>query len=81
MVTRYVIQHRVVWYFKNVVLQFLQRSNTCHLFLGLWVAEDKVAESHVFLHQVVQVNVHLCRVLVDEMEALSLGLLLVGYLR
>ena len=41
--------------------------------MGVGVAEDEVAEAHVFLHQVMQVDIHLRGVLVDEMEVFGLG--------
>ena len=66
---------------EDVVLQFLQRTHTCHLFLRLGVAEDEVAEPHVLLNELAQVHVHLLRVLIDEMEVLLLRLLLVHNLR
>ena len=45
--------------------------------MRLRVAEDKVAEAHVLLHDVAQVNAHGLGVLVDEVEVLRLGLRLV----
>ena len=65
------VEHRVVGNLEDIVLQFLQRSHTTHLFMGLRIAEDEVAESHVFFYHLSQVNIHLLTVLVDEVKALG----------
>ena len=65
---------------EDIVLQLLQRGDTGDFLLRHRIAEDEVAEAHVLLHQVMQVDVHLRRVLVDEVEPLSLCLLTVGRL-
>ena len=74
MVARHVVEHRVVWNLKDIILQLFQRRHTRHLFLRLRISEDKVAKAHVLLHQVVEVDVHLRGVLINEMEALGLSL-------
>ena len=76
-VAAHVVEHRVVWYGEDVVLQFLQRAYAQYLAAGLGVVEHEVAEAHVLFHEAAQVDVHLLRVLVDEAEALGLGLLAV----
>ena len=76
-----VIEHRVARNLEDVVLQLLQRGNTGYLFLGRGIAEDKVAKAHVLLYQLAQIDIHLLRVLIDKMETLGLGLLLVDNLR
>ena len=80
-VATYVVEHRVVRNLEDVVLQFLQRRYTEYLFLGFRIAEYKVAKTHVFLHQVMQVHIHFGRVLVNKVETLSLGFGFVGNLR
>ena len=80
-VSRDMIQHRVVRNFEDVVLQFLQRVNSHHLISGFRVTKDEVAKSHVFLHEVSEVDVHFLRVLVYEPESVFLSLLLVFALR
>ena len=54
-----VIEHRVLRYLEDVVLQLLQRAHAEHLLVGRGVAEDEVAEAHVLLHETVEVDVHL----------------------
>ena len=80
-VATHVVEHRVVRNLEDVVLQFLQRRYTEHLFLGFRIAEYKVAKTHVFLHQVVQVHIHLGRVLINKVETLGLGFCFVANLR
>ena len=70
----------VGWYLKDVVLQFLERRHAKDFLLRHGVTEDKVTKAHVLLHQMVQVYIHLRGVLIDEVEALGLGLLTVGRL-
>ena len=55
-IARDMIEHRVVWNLEDVVLQFLQRVYAHYLSLCLGVAEDEVAESHVFFHNGTQVD-------------------------
>ena len=73
-VARHVVEHRVVRDLKDIILQLFQRRHTRHLFLRLWITEDKIAKAHVLRHQMVEVDIHLRRVLIDKMEALSLSL-------
>ena len=75
------IKHRVARNLEDIVLKFLQRRDASYLFLGIRIAEDEIAEAHVFLYQLAQVDIHLLGVLVDKVETLSLRLLLVGNLR
>ena len=75
-----VVAERVGGNLEDIVLQVLQRGDAGNLLVGVRVAEDEVAEAHVLLHQVVQVDVHLRRVLVNEVEALGLCLLAVDAL-
>ena len=75
------IEHGVARNLEDIVLKFLQRRDASYLFLGIRIAEDEIAEAHVFLYQLAQVDIHLLGVLVDKVEALSLRLLLVGNLR
>ena len=58
-VSGYVIEHRVVRYLEDVVLQLLQRAHAHHFLVRLRVAEYEVAEAHVLLHESAQVEVHL----------------------
>ena len=80
-IARNMIEHRVVGNLEDIVLQFLQRRHAAHLFLGLGVTEHEVAEAHVHLYQLTQVDIHLLRVLVHETEAFCLCFLLVDNLR
>ena len=80
-VARDMIFQRLGRNLEDIVLQFLQRCHACYLLFRLRVTEDKVSESHVLLHQLVEVNIHLRRVLVDEVESLSLSLGTVERLR
>ena len=73
-VARHMIQHRLTGDLKDIVLQFLQTGYTGHLLLGHWIAEDKVAKTHVFFDKVMEVDIQFRRVLIDEMETLCLGL-------
>ncbi len=75
-----VAHQRVVRNGEDVVLQLLQRRDAHHLLLRHRVAEDEVAEAHVLLKEMAQVDVHLLRVLVDEMEAFGLCLFAVDHL-
>ena len=75
------IEHGVARNLEDIVLKFLQRRDASYLFLGIRIAEDEIAEAHVFLYQLAQVDIHLLGVLVDKVEALSLRLRLVGNLR
>ena len=81
MVARHVVEHRVVRNLKDIILQLFQRRHTRHLFLRLWITEDKIAKAHVLRHQMVEVDIHLRRVLIDKMEALSLSLSTIDGLR
>ena len=74
MVSADVEEHRVVRDVEDVVLQLFERPNACNLLTCLGVAKDKVAEAHVFFHQVAQVKTHLLRVLVYEAKTLRFGL-------
>ena len=80
-IARNMIEHRVVGNLEDIVLQFLQRRHSAHLFLGLGITEHKVAEAHVHLYQLTKVDIHLLRVLVHETEAFCLCFLLVDNLR
>ena len=73
-VARDMVEHRVVGNLEDIVLQFLQRVDAHYLGFRLRIAEDKVAETEVFLEHLAQVERHLLRVLVDEAEAFSLSL-------
>ena len=74
-VSRHVVAQRVGGNLEDVVLQLLEARHAGYLLMCLRVAEHEVAEAHVLLHQAVQVYVHLCRVLVYEVESLFYGLL------
>ena len=50
-IAAHVVEHRVVGYLEDVVLQLFERAHPRHFLVGLGVAEDKVAESHVFFHE------------------------------
>ena len=80
-VARDVVEHRVVGNLEDVVLQLLQRRHAGNLLTGHRVAEDEVAKAHVLLDERAQVDIHLLRVLVYEVEVFALSFLLVGYLR
>ena len=71
---------RICGNLEDIILQVLQRGNTGYLLFCLRVTEDEIPEAHVLLHQMMQVHIHLRRVLIDEMEAFSLGLLTIGRL-
>ena len=71
------VEHRLARNYKDVVLQLLQVADTHDFLARLRVTEDEVAEAHVLLEDVAQVDAHLLRVLVDEVEALGLSLLAV----
>ena len=73
-VSRHVVKHRIARNLEDVILQLLQRRHTRHLLLCHRVTEDEVAEAHVFLNEFMEVHIEFGRVLVDEMEALCLGL-------
>ena len=79
-VARYVVEHRVVRYLEDVVLQLLQIAHTQHLCMCLRIAEDEISEAHVLLHNVAQVDTHGLRVLVYEMKMLRFSLRPVGSL-
>ena len=81
MVARDVVEHGVVGNLEHVVLQLLQRMDAHDGLLRLWVAEDEIAESHVVLQGLAQVDVEGFRLLVDEEEMLVVGLQPVGRLR
>ena len=66
---------------EDVVLQFLQCRYAIHLLFGLGVTEDEVAKAHVLFNEAAQVDIHLLRVLIDEVEVLGLCLFLVDNLR
>ena len=57
-VARHVVEHRVVGYVEDVVLQLLQVAYTHHGCVGMWVAEDEVAKAHVLFQQLAQVAGH-----------------------
>ena len=80
-VTRDMIAQRVGRNLEDIVLQLLQRGDTGNLFLRNRVTEDEIAKAHVFLDELTQVDIHLLRVLVNEMELLRLSLLTVLRLR
>ena len=61
-----------------MILQFLQRAHTLDNLIRLRVTEKEITESHVLLDELMQIHIQFRGVLVDEMEALSLGLLLGG---
>ena len=69
-----VVEHRVVGNLENTVLQFFERSHSGHLLVGLGIAEDEVAESHMLFHESAQIEAHLLRVFIHEPKALCLGL-------
>ena len=75
------VEHRVTGNLEDIVLQFLQCTDTRHLLLGCRVTKNKVTKAHVFLDKLMQIDVKLGGVLVDEIKSLSLSLLAVGYLR
>ena len=52
MVSADVEEHRVVRDVEDVVLQLFERADARHLLTRFGVAKDKVAEAHVFFHQV-----------------------------
>ena len=80
-VARDMIAQRVGRNLEDIVLQLLQRGDTGNLFLRNRVTEDEIAKAHVFLDELTQVDIHLLRVLVNEMELLRLSLLTVLRLR
>ena len=73
MVARHMVEHGVVGYVEDIVLELLEAAHTHHLMLGDRITEDEVAEPHVLGQQIAQVDIHLLRVLVDIMETLGLG--------
>ena len=64
MVLLYMVQERFGRYVENDVLQLLQVTYACHLFLGMRIAEDEIPEPEVVRHNVAQVHIHLLGVLV-----------------
>ena len=76
-IARDMVEHRVVGYLEDIVLQLLQRPYSHYLLMSVGVAEDKVAESHVLLKYMPQVNTHLLGCLIHKAEVLPLGLLAV----
>ena len=81
MVARHMVEHRVTGNLEDIVLQFLQCTDTRHLLLGCRVTENEVTKAHVLLDKLMQIDVKFGGVLVDEIKALRLSLLAVGYLR
>ena len=79
-VARDMIEHGIARDLEDIVLQLLQGMDAHNLLMGLRVAEDEVAEAHVLLHEMAQVNAEHLRVLVYELKALSLGSFAVGRL-
>ena len=71
------VKHGVVGYLEDVVLQILEGVDAGNLLMRLGVAEDKVTEAHVLLHQLAQVHAQLLGVLVHEAESFRLRLLAV----
>ena len=76
-VSRDVVEHRLARNYKDVVLQLLQVADTHDFLTCLRISEDEVAEAHVLLEDVAQVDAHLLRIFIDEMEPFSLSLLTV----
>ncbi len=70
-VARDVEQHRVVGYGEDVVLQLLEVAYAAYLLARHRVAEDEVAKPEVLFKDMPEVDVHLLRVLVNELEALG----------
>ena len=68
------IEHRVIWYLEDIVLQFFQRTDTSYLLASLRVTEDEVTESHVLFNEQSEVDVHRLRVLVNKQEIFFLRL-------
>ena len=59
MVTRDVIEHRVVRNGEDIILQFLQVPHPHDLVMCLGIAEDEITEAHVHGQEVPQIDVHL----------------------
>ena len=74
------IEHRIVRYQEDIILQLLEVTDTGDLLMGLRVTEDKVAEAHVLLQQLTQVDIHLLAVLVHKLIPILLRLLPIGTL-
>ena len=53
------IKHGIIGDFKDVILQILERLDANNLLMCLGIAEDKVSEAHVFLHNQAQIKAHL----------------------
>ena len=53
------IKHGIIGDFEDVILQILERLDANNLLMCLGIAEDKVAEAHVFLHNQAQIKAHL----------------------
>ena len=81
MVAGDMIEHGVGRDLEDIVLQLLERADACNLLVRLRVAEDEVAETHVFLQEVTKLQGQHLGVLVHEMEMLFLCPFLVGRLR
>ena len=58
MVAADVVEHRVVGNLKDIVLQFLERTDAGYLIACLRVTENEVAKTHVFLNEQTQVDIH-----------------------
>ena len=74
MVAADVVEHGVVGYLKDIVLQLLEIMNTHNLFSCMRVAEDKVAKAHMLFHQPSQVETHFLGVLVDKVKTFRFSL-------
>ena len=85
-VARHMVEHRLVGNLENAVLQLLQILHTGNFlavdFLEMFlveinrrIAENEVAETHVFFDDPLQVEAHLLRVFIDKMKTFGLGFL------
>ena len=68
------IEHRVVGNREDMILQLLQTADAHDFLVRLWVTEDEVAESHVLLHQLAEIDTHLLGVLIDKSKTFRLCL-------
>ena len=74
-IVRDVVEQRLGRHREDVILQVLEVAHAHHLLHGSRVAEDKVAETEVMVHQVLEVDIQLLRVLVEERGSIVAGLL------
>ncbi len=80
-VARDVVEQGVGRNLEDAVLQLLERADARYFLVGVGVAEDEVAKSHVLFDEVAQLHGEHLGVLVHEVEMLTVGAILVGRLR